>query len=367
MVLCEDSLHISGEVDPMSPVSLDELTQRTQDIFSRIVSHYLEGGSAVGSSLIANQSDMTLSSASIRSIMAELEGAGLLFSPHRSAGRIPTQEGLRLFVDGLMQVRTELTQEEQAQFAGITASQSIGVDQLLEKASLTLSGLSNHASLIMSPTEELSIRHIEFVPVQQNRILVILVYENGRVENRLILRPEAVAQNVLIEAAEFMNRRFKGRTVSEMSADILAEQQQHSAELDELTANLITSGIACWTDGEGGADASLVLNGQSNLLENVKAGEDITRVGVLFDKLKMQDHTSQLLDAVSQADKLQIFIGSDHDLFAETGCAMVLSPYRDSTRQIIGAVGVIGPRHMNYAKIIPMVDYTSKALEKFLS
>jgi len=350
----------------MSLTSLGELTQRSQDIFHRIVSHYLDGGTAVGSSLIAREPEISLSSASIRSIMAELEGAGLLFSPHRSAGRIPTQEGLRLFVDGLMQVRSELTDEEQAQFSGILSAQSLGVDQLLEKISLTLSGLSKHASLIMSPTEELSIRHIEFVPMQHNRILVILVYENGRVENRLIFRPETVSQTVLSEAAEYMNKRFKGKTVSEMSAFITAEQQEQAAELDALTASLITSGIACWSDGEGGADASLVLNGQTNLLENVKAGEDITQVGLLFDKLKMQDHTNQLLNAVSQANGLQIFIGSDHDLFAETGCAMVLSPYRDKDRHIVGAVGVIGPRHMNYAKIIPMVDYTSQALERFL-
>lgn len=351
----------------MPPTALDELTQRTQDIFQRIVSHYLEGGLAVGSSLIASEPDITLSSASIRSIMAELEKEGLLFSPHRSAGRIPTQAGLKLFVDGLVQLRSEITPQEQAQFAAMLSASSLGVDQLLEKASLTLSGLSRHASLILSPTEELAIRHIEFVPVQHHRILVILVYENGRVENRLIQRPPEIAQNVLNEAAEYMNRRFKGKTVTEMSAFNSQEQQQNESELDTLTAHLIASGIACWTDGEGGADASLILSGQGNLLENVRAGEDISRVGVLFDKLKMQDHTAQLLDAVADADGLQIFIGSDHDLFAETGCAMVLSPYRDHSRQIIGAVGVIGPRHMNYAKIIPMVDYTSKALQQFLS
>ena len=350
----------------MSIASLDDLTKRSQGIFNRIVNSYLEAGTPVGSSVIAEQADLNLSSASIRSIMSELEMIGLLFSPHRSAGRIPTQEGLRLFVDGLMEVRNELTKSEQAHFAGMLATRGMSVEQLLETASRTLSGLSRHASLVMSPTEELAIKHIEFVPVLDSRILVILVYDNGHVENRLISLPEQFAQPVIDEAANYMNQRFRGRTVPEIKQLVSDEHGRHKAELDTLTADLVARGIACWSDGEGGAEASLIINGQGNLLEDVRAVDDIGRVRVLFDKLEMQQHAEQLMGAVAKADGLQIFIGSDHDLFAQTGCAMVLSPYRDSERQIIGAVGVIGPRHMNYAKIIPMVDYTSKTIQRVL-
>ncbi len=350
----------------MSVASLDELTQRSQNIFNRIVNSYLDMGSAVGSSVIAEQADIHLSSASIRSIMSELETAGLLFSPHRSAGRIPTQEGLRLFVDGLIEVRGELSKDEQAHFAGMLAKQGMSVEQLLENASRTLSGLSRHASLVMSPTEELAIKHIEFVPVHDSRILVILVYDNGHVENRLITLPKNLNQSVIDEAANYMNHRFKGRTVSEIKQLVSDEKGEYKAELDTLTSDLVARGVACWSDGEGGAEASLIINGQGNLLEDVRAIDEIGRVRVLFDKLEMQHHAGHLMDAVAKADGLQIFIGSDHDLFAQTGCAMVISPYRDSERQIIGAVGVIGPRHMNYAKIIPMVDYTSNAIQRVL-
>ena len=351
----------------MADITLDELTKRTQDIFHRVVPNYLEEGGAVGSSAIARQSDVGLSSASIRSIMSELEAAGLLYSPHRSAGRIPTQAGLRLFVDGLMQIRAGLSAQEQASISTLGDVQGGNVQQLMENAGLALSGLSKCASMIMAPTEDLAVDHIEFVPVQASRVLVILVFSNGRVENRLIDLPAGLPRSVLNEASAYMNSRYAGKSVTDISAQMKTDKDLQKTELDSLTSDLIDRGLASWTDGKGGADASLILNGQTNLLEDVRAVDDISRVRVLFDKLEMQTHASHLMQQVSQADGLQIFIGSDHHLFAETGCSMVLSPYRDSDSQIIGAVGVIGPRHMNYAKIIPMVDYTSKAIQRFLT
>ena len=315
------------------PVS--EMTRRSTQIFNEIVKNYLQTGSPVGSGLIAASSDVNLSSASVRAIMAELEASGLLFSPHTSAGRVPTRAGLRLFVDGLMEVRERLALDEHSSIDALERSDGLSVNQMLDKASLALSGLSKCASLVMTPTEDLSVNHIEFVPIQDNRILVILVFSNGHVENRMI---------ALVEQ----------------------DKQICRAELDNLTSDLIERGVAIWSDHADAQDAALILNGQSNLLEDVRAVEDLARVRVLFDKLEMRGHTGQLMDSVLTADGLQIFIGSENQLFSETGCSMVLAPYHNSERKIIGAVGVIGPRHMNYARIIPMVDYTSKTIAKVL-
>jgi heat-inducible transcriptional repressor len=237
---------------------------------------------------------------------------------------------------------------------------------MLDKASLALSGLSKCASLVMAPTEDLSVNHIEFVPIQDNRILVILVFSNGHVENRIIAFPAGLPAHVMTQASNYMNSQYKGKSVSEIITLVEQDKQMCRAELDSLTSDLIERGVAIWSDHADTQDAALILNGQANLLEDVRAVEDLARVRTLFDKLEMRGHTSHLMDSVSHADGLQIFIGSENQLFSETGCSMVLAPYHNSERKIIGAVGVIGPRHMNYARIIPMVDYTSKTIAKVL-
>jgi len=350
----------------MASLPVIELTRRSQLIFDEIVRNYLQTGSPVGSNLIARNQDINLSSASVRAIMAELEDSGLLFSPHTSAGRIPTRAGLRLFVDGLMEIRDTLTMDDAGSIDALEKSQGLSVNQMLDRASLTLSGLSKCAALVMAPTEDLSVNHIEFVPVQEDRILVILVFSNGQVENRMIDFPAGLPAHVVTEASNYMNSQYKGQRISEIISLVNRDQENCRAELDALASDLIERGLASWSDHENSADAALILNGQSNLLEDVRAVEDLSRVRVLFDKLEMRGHASQLMDSVFHADGLQIFIGSDHQLFSQTGCSMVLAPYRDHERRIIGAVGVIGPRHMNYARIIPMVDYTSKALAKII-
>jgi len=350
----------------MTSLPMIELTKRSQLIFDEIVKNYLKTGTPVGSGLIAQNHEINLSSASVRAIMAELEGSGLLFSPHRSAGRVPTRAGLRLFVDGLMEVKNSLTLDEHISIDTLESSKGLSVNQMLDKASLALSGLSNCASLVMAPTEDLSVNHIEFVPIHDNRMLVILVFSNGQVENRMIDFPAGLPGHAITEATNYMNSQYKGRPISEIIKLVEQDRNICRAELDVLTSDLIGRGLASWSDHENSADASLIVNGQTNLLEDVKAVEDLARVRVLFDKLEMRAHASQLMESVFHANGLQIFIGSDHQLFSETGCAMVLAPYRNQDRKIIGAVGVIGPRHMNYARIIPMVDYTSKAIAKML-
>jgi heat-inducible transcriptional repressor len=350
----------------MSDPAIPEMTRRSTQIFNEIVKNYLQTGSPVGSGLIAAASEVNLSSASVRAIMAELEGSGLLFSPHTSAGRVPTGAGLRLFVDGLMEVRDSLALDEHGSIDALEHSDGLSVNQMLDKASLALSGLSKCASLVMTPTEDLNVNHIEFVPIQDNRILVILVFSNGHVENRMIAFPAGLPGHVITQASNYMNSQYKGKSVSEILKLVEQDKEVCRAELDSLTSDLIERGVAIWSDHADTQDAALIVNGQANLLEDVRAVEDLARVRVLFDKLEMRGHTSQLMDKVLHADGLQIFIGSENQLFSQTGCSMVLAPYHNSERKIIGAVGVIGPRHMNYARIIPMVDYTSKTIAKVL-
>lgn len=351
----------------MTSLPVLEMTRRSQEIFNVIVKNYLETGTPVGSGMISADPEIGLSSASVRMIMAELEGAGLLFSPHTSAGRLPTRAGLRLFVDGLMEIKQSLPVEGDASLDKLSVGDGLSVNQALDKASLALSGLSRCASLVLAPSEDLSVNHIEFVPIQDHKILVILVFSNGHVENRLIEMPAGIPAHCLVEASNYMNGHYKGQSLTQIVK--LAEQDQisHKTELDNLTSDLIARGLASWSDGEGRDEASLILNGQTNLLEDVWAAGDLARVRILFDKLEMRNHATELMRSVIAADGLQIFIGSEHELFSETGCSVVLSPYRNEEHKIIGAVGVIGPRHMNYARIIPMVDYTSQAIARFLS
>jgi len=350
----------------MASLPVTEMTERSRQIFNKIVKNYLDSGTPVGSGLIAASGDVHLSPASVRAIMAELEGNGLLFSPHKSAGRVPTRAGLRLFVDGLMEVRDSLLLEEHSSIDALEHTDGLSVSQMLDKVSIALSGLSKCASLVMTPTEDLSVNHIEFVPIQEQRILVILVFSNGHVENRIIAIPAGLPSHIMTEASNYMNSQYKGKSVGEIIHLVKQDQENCRAELDILASDLIERGIASWSDSTQDQEASLILNGQSNLLEDVRAVEDLARVRTLFDKIEMRSHTSQLMDSVLNANGLQIFIGSENQLFTQTGCSMVLAPYHNSERKIIGAVGVIGPRHMNYARIIPMVDYTSKTLAKIL-
>ena len=346
--------------------SVPELTCRNQYIFSEIVRNYLESGSPVGSSLIAAHPEICLSSASVRTIMAELEQKGLLFSPHPSAGRVPTRAGLRLFVDGLMEVGGTLSDAEHAYMDGLAAAHGLSVKQVLEKASIALSGLSKCASLVLAPTEDLAITHIEFIPLQDKRMLVILVFSNGHVENRMIDLPAGMPASSMTEASNYMNAHYLGKSLSQIKAAVNLDISQRRKELNQLASGLIEQGLASWSDGEGSDDASLILHGQANLLDDIRAVEDVAQLRLLFDRLEMYGHASQLMNAVEDANGLRIFIGSDHQLFSQTGCSMVLSPYRGSENEIIGAIGVIGPRHMNYAKIISMVDYTSDTIARLL-
>jgi heat-inducible transcriptional repressor len=350
----------------MTDASVKGLKPRTLEIFQEVVAAYLEDGLPVGSSRLAKTSKIDLSSASIRSKMSDLEDAGLLYAPHTSAGRVPTETGLRLFVDGLMEFSRDLKSHERSTIDSECAARGISLNQLLDNASKTLSGLSNCASLVLSLKSEADLQHFEFVSIGGNRALAVLVRTDGQVENRLIDLPVGMPPSSLTKAANYMNAKLANRGLKETAALIREDITLHRAELDELTTGLVEQGIGIWSDGEGGVDAALIMRGQANLLDDIQAMDELVEIRELFDALDARENALRLLNATRDGDGVKIFIGAENKLFASTGCSMVIAPYRNADRLVIGAVGVIGPRHMNYARIIPMVDYTSKAIARVL-
>jgi len=350
----------------MTDTSINGLKPRSLEIFHEVVAAYLEDGLPVGSSRLAKTSKLDLSPASIRNTMSDLEEAGLLYAPHTSAGRVPTETGLRLFVDGLMEFNRDLNTQERSTIDSECAVRGISLNQLLDNASKTLSGLSNCASLVLSPTSDANLQHFEYVPIGADRALAVLVRTDGQVENRLIDLPVGVPSSALVKAANYMNAKLANRNLKTATSLIREEIALHRAQLDELTTSLVEQGIGIWTDGEGGADAALIMRGQANLLDDIHAMEELAEIRGLFDALDARENALRLLDATRDGDGVKIFIGAENKLFASTGCSLVIAPYRSADRSVIGAVGVLGPRHMNYARIIPMVDYTSRAIARML-
>jgi heat-inducible transcriptional repressor len=243
----------------------------------------------------------------------------------------------------------------------------ISVDDLLEKTTRTLSGLSRCASLVLSPKSNAELQHFEFVPLGENRALAVLVRMDGRVENRLIDLPAGVPQSAMVRASNYMNARLSGRDLRAATGLIRSEIAAHRAELDEMSRQLVEAGVGLWTGGEVAEDAVLVMRGQANLLEDLEAGDDLDTIRQLFSELEARENALRLLEATSGGDGVKIFIGAEHRMFVNTGCSLVIAPYHNADRNVIGAIGVLGPRHMNYARIIPMVDYTSRAIAAVLS
>ena len=350
----------------MTDASIKDLKPRSLEIFHELVMAYLEDGLPVGSSRLAKFGKFDFSPASIRNKMSDLEDAGLLFAPHTSSGRVPTETGLRMFVDGLMEFNRDIPTEQRQSIDNECAARGISLNKLLDKTSKTLSGLSNCASLVLSPSSEAELQHFEFVPVGVNRALAILVRADGQVENRLIDLPLGVPASAMTRAANYMNAKLKDNDMAKAAKLIRGEIAAHRAELDELTTKLVEQGLGIWSNGIGGDDAALILRGQANLIDDLQAADGLTEIRGLFDALEARENALRLLDATRDGDGVKIFIGAENKLFANTGCSLVIAPYRNANQSIIGAIGVIGPRHMNYARIIPMVDYTSKAIDRAL-
>lgn len=350
-------------MQPFRNGMVTELNERSREIFRVIVDAYMETGEPVGSRTIARRLGQQLSPATIRNVMADLEDAGLLYAPHTSAGRLPTDAGVRLFVNGLLEVG-RLSEEERLNINGRCAASGRSVGQVLEQAGELLSGLSRCAGVVFAPKVERSLRHIEFVHLGPGRALVVMVTEDGLVENRIVEVPVGMPPSALVRAGNYLNARLSGRTIEEAKNEITAELEGHRAQLDELASKVVAAGLATWAGGR--SEGALIVRGQANLLGNVTAIEDLEKIRTLFEMLEAKDSMLQLLDATQSGEGVQIFIGSEHNLFANTGCSVVIAPYHNSREQIVGAIGVIGPTRINYARIIPMVDYTAKVIGRII-
>lgn len=345
------------------PTTIGELNERSREIFRRIVESYVETGEPVGSRTLSRLIGTQLSPATIRNVMADLQDAGLLYSPHTSAGRLPTDAGLRLFVNGLLEVG-RLSNDERANIELQCQAAGRSIPEVLEEATTMLSGLSQCAGLVLAPKSESPLKHVEFVALGPGRALVVLVAENGLVENRIIQLPNGITPSSLVQASNYLNARLTGRTLGEARSAVLAELEEQRAALDELTRRVVEAGLA--TPAGEGKNSYLLVRGQARLLEDVTALEDLERIRVLLETLETRETMIRLLDSAQSAEGVQIFIGKESELFNLAGCSMIIAPYANSREQIIGAIGVIGPTRLNYARIIPMVDYTAKVIGRII-
>ena len=337
---------------------VEDLNERSREIFRNIVDAYVETGEPIGSRTLAKRLNMNLSPASIRNTMADLEELGLLFAPHTSAGRLPTELGLRFFVDGILELGN-LSAEERGNIETLCAGSGRSIEEVFGEATTMLSGLSHCAGLVIAPKRDRPVKHIEFVSLDSQRVLAVLVAEDGTVENRVIESPGGVTPADLAEAANYLNARLRGSTLEETRERLSQELESARTQLHELTARIVEAGLASW----GGEDhTTLIVRGQSKLLEDVKAVEDLEHVRVLFDTLETKQGLERLIQLTTDAEGVRIYIGSESELFGLSGCALVVAPYHNSRDHIVGAIGVIGPTRINYGRIIPMVDYTAKVI-----
>jgi heat-inducible transcriptional repressor len=339
------------------------LNERSREIFRHVVDAYVETGEPIGSRTLSRRLASHLSPATIRNVMADLEEAGLLFAPHTSAGRLPTEYGLRLFVSGLLEVGA-LAPEEREQIDLRCRAAGRSLEQLLGEATTMLSGLSACAGLVLAPKTDAALKHIEFVNLGPGRALVVMVTEAGVVENRLIEVPRGLPPSALQEATNYLAARLAGRTLEEAREAVTEELENKRAQLDELSTRVVQEGLATWTGSK--TDGALIVRGQGNLLQDVHAIEDLERIRHLFDALETREQMLRLLDLVNTAEGVQIFIGSENELFSTAGCSMIVAPYQNSREEIVGAIGVIGPTRINYARIIPLVDYTAKVIGRLI-
>ncbi|MBX6426269.1 MAG: heat-inducible transcriptional repressor HrcA [Variibacter sp.] len=345
-------------------VGLAQLNERSREIFRQIVESYLATGEPVGSRNLSRIISMSLSPASVRNVMSDLEQLGLIYAPHTSAGRLPTELGLRFFVDALLEIG-DLTESERREMEARIAASGKSVEAVLDEASTMLSGLTRAAGIVLTAKVNARLKHIEFVRLEPERALVVLVSEDGQVENRVFNVPKDLPTSSLTEAANFLNARIRGRTLAEAKADLEKALEADRAKLDQLTQRIIEAGLASWSGGER-EDRKLIVRGHANLLEDLRALEDLERVRLLFDDLETKKGVIDLLGRAEQAEGVRIFIGSENNLFSLSGSSTIVAPYRDSAGRIIGVIGVIGPTRLNYARIIPMVDYTARLVSRVL-
>ncbi|MEL0438310.1 heat-inducible transcriptional repressor HrcA [Phycobacter sp. K97] len=344
---------------------LKDMNDRSRDVFRAVVESYLESGDPVGSRTLTRSLSEKVSAATVRNVMQDLEFLGLLDSPHISAGRVPTQLGLRMFVDSLLEVE-DLKAQDREKIDATLGRNSGDVSGMLDRVGAALSGVTQGASLVLTPKHEAEIRHIEFVSLGHDRAMVVLVFSDGHVENRLFTPPPGQTPSSMREAANFLNALVEGRTLSDVRRDMQEEISARRQEIDNLAHDLIESGLAAWEDN-GSDQARLIVRGRANLLSDEGATKELDLIRSLFDDLERKQDIAEFLELTEEGEGVRIFIGSENKLFSLSGSSLVVSPYMNADRKVIGAVGVIGPTRLNYGRIVPIVDYTAQLVGKLLS
>ena len=344
---------------------LSDMNDRTREVFRRVVEGYLSSGEPVGSRTLTRTLSEKVSAATVRNVMQDLEYLGLLDSPHISAGRIPTQAGLRMFVDSLLEVG-QVAPEDQEKIDATLGINDHDVTTLLDEVGAALSVITRGASVVLAPKREAAIRHIEFVSLAVDRALVVLVFADGQVENRVFVPPPGQTPSSMREAANFLNALAEGRTLSELRANMVREIAQRRQEIDSLAQQLVESGLALW-ENAGKPSERLIVRGRSNLIGEAADQAEVDRIRVLFDDLERKRDIAEFLNLTEDGEGVRIFIGSENKLFSLSGSSLVVSPYMNADRKIIGAVGVIGPTRLNYGRIVPIVDYTAQLVGRLVS
>ncbi|HEY1934659.1 MAG TPA: heat-inducible transcriptional repressor HrcA [Acetobacteraceae bacterium] len=354
---------LAGRLSGLGTALPPGLDARSAAVLREIVEQYVETGEPVGSRTLSRRLPMSLSPATIRNVMADLTEAGLLFAPHTSAGRLPTDQGLRLFVDGLLQSGVLADDDREAISAALAAA-GRSLEDTLAEASTMLSGLSAAAGLVLAPKSEGAVRHIEFVPLGPGRALVILVNADGHVENRVIETPPGMPPSALQQASNYLNARLSGHPLAELRRIVSEDMATHRTELDLLSAQVVEAGLATWSgDIRGG---NLIVRGQARLLSDVTQIERLAAIQALFERLEAQETMLRLLELAEQSEGVRIFIGAESGLFGNAGLSMIVAPARSDGGRIVGAIGVIGPTRINYGRIIPVVDYTARVIGRLL-
>jgi heat-inducible transcriptional repressor len=340
----------------------EDMNTRSREVFRRVVEGYLENGEPMGSRTLTRTLTEKVSAATVRNVMQDLEYLGLLDSPHISAGRIPTQMGLRMFVDGLLEIG-EMNVVDREKLNATVADTAQDVDGMLDQIGSALSGITQGASLVLTPKQQAPIKHIEFVSLAEDRALVVLVFANGQVENRLFTPPPGQTPSSMREAANFLNALIEGRTLSDLQGAVKTEIAARRQEIDTLAHDLVESGLAVWQN-KGDRHERLLVRGRANLLDGDAEEADLTRIRTLFDDLERKRDIAEFLELTEEGEGVRIFIGSENKLFSLTGSSLVVSPYMNADRKIVGAVGVIGPTRLNYGRIVPIVDYAAQLVGK---
>jgi len=344
---------------------LEQMNERSREVFRRVVESYLATGDPIGSRTLTRDMSEKVSAATIRNVMQDLEYLGLLDSPHVSAGRVPTQEGLRMFIDGLLEVG-DVDSGDRERIDATLSSNSDDVAAMLDRIGSALSGVTHGASLVLAPKHEAPIKHIEFVSLAHDRALVVLVFADGHVENRIFHPPPGQTPSSMREAANFLNALVEGRTLSSLRRVIRKEIETRRQEIDQLARQMVEDGLAVWDDDSDHYER-LIVRGRSNLLSSSTEKEELERIRTLFDDLERKRDIAEFLELAEEGEGVRIFIGSENKLFSLSGSSLVVSPYMNADRKIIGAVGVIGPTRLNYGRIVPIVDYTAQIVGKLIA